>query len=68
MISQIDCNHATFEILSGSEDSFVNVWKVMPNNDISLSFSLSINDLCIVGASFVDKCSTTSPMLLTCYE
>lgn len=28
LISSIDCNHSTQEILSASEDSYVNVWSI----------------------------------------
>lgn len=56
IITAIDCNHKTGEILSGSEDSYVNVWKISSNeNEVSLSFSLSIHDMCIVGTNFIDK-------------
>ncbi|KAL4505427.1 hypothetical protein ABPG72_002489 [Tetrahymena utriculariae] len=69
LISSLDCNHAKNEILSASEDSYVNVWNIQPKtNDISLSFSLSINDLSIVGANFQDKLSANTPIFLTCYE
>lgn len=69
MITQIDCNHVNSEILSCSEDSYINVWKAPPGSkDISLSFSLSINDLCIVGSAFANPFAANSPIFVTCYD
>lgn len=72
MITAIDCNHSTNEILSASEDSFVNIWKVVANKnaaaEIVLSFSVNINDISAVGAAFKNAYTENSPLFVTAYE
>ena len=44
MITCIDCNWKFNEIISGSEDTFLNFWKIDEKNEITLKVSYRLAD------------------------
>lgn len=69
LVTCLSCNKNSTEIVTGSEDTFLNFWKLDENNDMSLKVSYRLADQIIMGVSHVRQdMDTIYVSCLDCYE
>ena len=66
MVTCLICDNFNQTIISGSEDTYINIWKINPNEEAILASSYKLKDSMIVGIALLKP--ETQKIMITSYD